>query len=262
MGGDPPELPNVVEITSATYGSKDFTAFVRTQFDEYYTAHPKARTWTLSATNKTFGDPNPTVYKACVVVWRYTIKIANGATGWSNFKSQGVSENQAITVSWGDASGGFWQPPSPGINGLFVVAAYWFDADRTTNVAGLAGQWANPYKGLVFNVSPGSLGADPNANNTSKQFCVTYGTWAAGNYWDFEVAVGMNIGSWALTLPLCFPPLTRPGVVATASYITFQNRQFGQTTSGTVLYPIIFDLNSRDLVWDGRDANAAIPEGR
>ena len=148
MGGEPPEDINVVEITSATYGSKDVTTSVNASFQSYYSNNPKSRSWTFVTSNDRFGDPNPNIWKAFVMVWRYTFRIPNGEVLWSDFKSLAVMEGTA-TLTWADANSAVWQSPHPGANGLYVVAAFWLNSDRTASVSGLARQWANPYTGML-----------------------------------------------------------------------------------------------------------------
>ncbi|KAG8525206.1 uncharacterized protein KY384_008850 [Bacidia gigantensis] len=261
MGGEPPDDANVVEITSATYGSKDVTTSVNSSFQAYYSTSPRSRSYSLAASNAVFGDPNPNVLKAFVVVWRYSFKVPNGEVLWSDFKSLAATEGASVTLTWGDTNITPWQSPAPGPNGLYVIAAYWFNSNRTSSVSGLARQWANPYKGLVLNVSPGSLGADPNPSLISEQFTVVYGTWVAGNYWDFQTSVGNGSGSWTLTLPLCFPPLSLPNMLTKDTYVTFQNRQFDRNSTNVVIYPVIYDALSRDMVWDGRKNSYGISKG-
>lgn len=83
-----PTAPNVLEITSVTWGGADFTEYTRSKFAAALSAKPSMTSWQYKATLTFFGrDSNPTFNKVGVAVCRRSVKAGNGKFARSDFNS-------------------------------------------------------------------------------------------------------------------------------------------------------------------------------
>lgn len=253
------EEPYLLEITSVTWGTGDFTALARVKYAQYQSENPTSKSFPITASNTWFqNDPDPTIWKACVVVWRNTIPLPDGEIVWSDFKKVAFVENTSSAIKFDGVGDTSSSAPGPGRGGRFVFSAFWWTQDCTYYAQQICNiQPPDPtyQAGPKFNIS--LLGPDPQSANPSKQFSLTYGDWVYPGRWSFKCMVQKGPSSgWTMTLPLLFPPLHSPSVYDYNNYITFRNQDIS-----TSLYPQIYGLDG-SLAWDGKANGVLIPQGR
>ena len=207
-----------LEIISVTFGSKDYTSYVRDAFAKALALNPRIQRWAFSASTSFFGeDPNPNIRKFGAVVCRNTIPLQNEA--WSTFKRSSADEGQNLPLKFSgqdDTVGQLPRVPELSQNATFVIAAFWWTQDVTSQAAAaVRNATYSPSKPTTITVGTSSLSSPaPSVPTAARRiFSWAYGL-LTGVGWRFGVFVAnpsvSDTADWTVELPVAFPPLGLP----------------------------------------------------
>lgn len=96
-----PTAFNALNLLSVTFGGADYTDYARSKFQAALSTNRSMTTWSITASTSFFNsDPNPTINKVAVAVWRVSAKAGtNGQLAWSTFKSGAGESNSVLTLN-------------------------------------------------------------------------------------------------------------------------------------------------------------------
>ena len=253
-----------LDIISVTYGSKDFTLYARDAFKKALVLDPRMQAWTFSASNTFFGeDPNKNIFKVCSAVYRNTIPTQNEV--WSTFKRVNAAEDHDLRLSFsgqGDTPGQLPRASELPRNATFVIAAFWWTKDVTTQVAAaVSNAGYTPSKPTTITVGTSVFGTAPAGMPTraGRWLMLTYGLVTATGY-KFGVVVPISPNStetadWTVEVPVAFPPVDLPVSKTQCNWLLLEN-----TSTSFYLYPKIVDVKG-NLIWDGLAVKMGLAPG-
>ena len=259
MDYDEASEPFLLDIVSVTYGTKDYTAFVRDAYETDRAENPNIRSWSFQAHINFFEeDPNPGVAKVSTAVYRASgFDQGTGDLTWSDFRIINTSEGSYTTFDFAETSHATGTLPSspPTPRSQYLITAWWQWRDVTTGAKNAFNAGAAAGQNFNLTIDSTTLGFDDPRPGNPSIVSLTFATWTYPGRWSYNTQSALLNPSQTLAIPPAFPPIATPGQSIEASFLRFQN-----ATSLLYIYPSIFGQEG-ELLWDGQADNMLIPPG-
>lgn len=288
----PPAIIGLAEqrlnIYSATYGSRDYTDWIRKKYiHDVYTNPPtdSSNVWTFTPSNTFFGeDPNPNVHKFFTITYRIggTLSYSTGQlvdpgtalvtnqAWWSqnntativgdyptfgaatNFRGATIQEDTALTLDLSTLETTSFVAPAANNNAPAAFKAYWGTADVTSSVATSLSGAISLGGDLTITVAAGPLnkGVDPNPNIV-KQMVIVLGYRRSDDtsIWDIRTVIAIQDGTYNLPIHRTLIDLAVQGPTPYAPLKV--NKINWENRSATTAWPQIYH-KSGQLFFDGQ----------